>query len=161
MSFFKNVGTESAMLCKKLADFNKLKTVEASNTGTWPWTTVVGNAVYIMSNKSTCAVVRYLLDSKRIDIDDLINYVYRPTYQSQYDRETIKKRIDYNLRRIAVKIYNSETKTLYCYGGPKGGMTDKHAELVYSDAIELLTYLNIKYIKKGSSKQHNTRIILI
>ena len=30
MSFFKNVGTESVMLCKKLADFNKLKTVEES-----------------------------------------------------------------------------------------------------------------------------------
>ena len=138
MGFFKNIGTESVILCKRLADFNDLKAAEEDDMSPWSWPTV-----YIMRNTGTCAVVRYLLDSKRIDIDDLINYVYRPTYQSQYDRETIKKRIDYNLRRIAVKIYNSETKTLYCYGGPKGGMTDKHAELVYSDAIELLTYLNI------------------
>ena len=161
MGFFKNIGTESAMICKKLADFNKLKTVEALNAGMWPWSTVVGNAVYIMSNKSTCAVVRYLLDSKRIDIDDLINYVYRP--KSPYDTdwiEVIKGDIKYKINGVA-KMYNSETKTLYCYGSPKGGMTDKHAELIYSDAIEILTYLNIKYIKKGSSKQHNTRIILI
>ena len=156
MSFFKNVGTESAMICKKLADFNDSKATNESDASPWSWPTV-----YIMRNTGTCAVVRYLLDSKRINIDDLITYVYQSKTRYGTDWiEVIKGDIKYKINGVA-KMYNSEAKTLYCYGGPKGGMTDKHAELVYSDVIELLTYLNIKYIKKGSSKQHNIRIVLI
>ena len=154
MGFFKNVGTESVILCKKLADFN-LKTVAESDIHRWTWLEAGG----IMRNTRTCAVVRYLLDLKRINIDDLIKYVYR--IKSPYDPEAVKKSIEYNIDRIAARMYNPKTKTLYCYGGPNGGMTDKRAERIFNGAAELLKYLNIKYIKKGSSKQHNIRIVLI
>ena len=154
MGFFKNVGTESVILCKKLADFN-LKTVAESDIHRWTWLEAGG----IMRNTGTCAVVRYLLDLKRINIDDLIKYVYR--IKSPYEPEAVKKSIKYNIDRIAARMYNPKTKTLYCYGGPNGGMTDKRAERIFNDATELLKYLNIKYIKKGSSKQHNIRIVLI
>lgn len=154
MGFFKNIGTESIILCKRLADFN-LKPSAKSSIHHWTWLEAGG----IMRNTGTCAVARYLLDSKRINIDDLIKYVYR--IKSPYDPEAVKKSIEYNIDRIAVRIYNPKSKTLYCYGGPNGGMTDKHAERIFNDAVELLKYLNIKYIKKGSSKQHNVRIVLI
>ena len=157
MGFFKNIGTESAMLCKKLADFNTIKTVDEQDISSWSWP-----SIYIMRNTGTCAVVRYLLDLKRINIDDLINQVYRS--ESQYNRmdhEAIKKSIDYMIDRVAVRVYSPRAKILYCYGGPKGGMTDKHAEHIFNDVVELLKYLNIKYIKKGSFKQHNVRIVLI
>ena len=154
MGFFKNVGTESVILCKKLADFN-LKTVAESDIHRWTWLEAGG----IMRNTGTCAVVRYLLDLKRINIDDLIKYVYR--IKSPYEPEAVKKSIKYNIDRIAARMYNPKTKTLYCYGGPNGGMTDKRAERIFNDATELLKYLNIKYIQKGSSKQHNIRIVLI
>ena len=72
MGFFKNTGTESVILCKKLVDFNDSKTTNESDSSPWPWPTV-----YIMRNTGTCAVVHYLLDSKRINIDDLITYVYQ------------------------------------------------------------------------------------
>ena len=157
MGFFKNISTESAMLCKKLADFNTIKTVDEQDISSWSWP-----SIYIMRNTGTCAVVRYLLDLKRINIDDLINQVYRS--ESQYNRmdhEAIKKSIDYMIDRVAVRVYSPRAKILYCYGGPKGGMTDKHAEHIFNDVVELLKYLNIKYIKKGSFKQHNVRIVLI
>ena len=144
MGFFKNIGTESAMLCKKLADFNAIKTVDGQDISPWSWP-----SIYIMRNTGTCAVVRYLLDLKRINIDDLINQVYRS--ESQYNRmdhEAIKKSIDYMIDRVAVRVYSPRAKILYCYGGPKGGMTDKHAEHIFNDVVELLKYLNIKYIKK-------------
>ena len=69
MGFSKNIGTESVILCKRLVDFNDLKAAEEDDMSPWAWPTV-----YIMRNTGTCAVVRYLLDSKRINIDDLINY---------------------------------------------------------------------------------------
>ena len=56
-------------------------------------------------------------------------------------------------------MYSPRAKILYCYGGPKGGMTDEHAKRIFNDVVDLLKYLNIKYIKKGSSKQHNIRIV--
>lgn len=167
MSFFKNIGTESVTLCKKLAEFNDLKLDKTlptgsvwalSDTGEWAWSRVVGNAVYILNNKSARAIICYLLDAKRINIEDFINYVYRP--KPSYNPDVVRDNIKYRLKEVA-KIYNSETKTLYCYGGPKGGMTDKHAEHIFNNATELLKYLNIKYIRKGSFKQHNIRIILI
>ena len=114
-----------------------------------------------MRNTGTCAVVRYLLDSKRINIDDLINYVYRSkTRYGTIEREAIKKPIEYNMDRVAVRAYSPRAKIIYCYGGPNGGMTDKHAARIFNDAVELLKYLNIDYIKRGSSKQHNIRIEL-
>ena len=154
MGFFKNVGTESVILCKKLVDFNDSKATNESDLSPWFWSTV-----HIMRNTGTCAVVRYLLDSKRINIDDLITYVYQSkTRYSTMEREAIKRPIEYNIDRVAARIYSPRSGILYCYGGPKGGMTDKHAERIFNDAVELLKYLNIKYIKKGSFKQHNVRI---
>ena len=156
MGFFTNVGTESVMLCKKLADFNDLKIAVEPDTTIWSWPTI-----YILRNTGTCAVVRYLLDSKRINIDDLINYVYRSkTRYGTMEREAIKKPIEYNMDRVAVRAYSPRAKIIYCYGGPNGGMTDKHAARIFNDAVELLKYLNIDYIKRGSSKQHNIRIEL-
>lgn len=155
MGFFKNVGTESVMLCKKLADFNDLKIATEPDTTVWSWPTI-----YILRNTGTCAVIQYLLDSKRIDIDDLVNYIHQSKAQRLLkSREAIKASIDYNIYKINRGPYNPKTKTLYCYGGPRGGMTDNHAENLFNDAVELLKYLNIKYIKKGSSKQHNIRIV--
>ena len=151
MGFFKNVGTESVILCKKLADFN-LKTVAESDIHRCTWLEAGG----IMRNTGTCAVVRYLLDLKRINIDDLIKYVYR--IKSPYDPEAVKKSIEYNINRIAVRIYHPNTKTLSCYSGQNERMTDKHAARIFNDAVELLKYLNINYVKRGSSKQHNVRI---
>lgn len=160
MGFFKNVGTESVMLCKKLADFNNLKDTNESDSSPWdssPWFNLT---VYITRNTGTCAVVRYLLDSKRINIDDLITYVYRSkTRYGTMEREAIKSPIKYSMDRLSARIYRPESGILYCYGGPNGGMTDKHAERIFNDATELLKYLNIKYIKKGSYKQHNIRIV--
>lgn len=154
MGFFKNVGTESVILCKKLADFNDLKVAEEDDMSPWSWPTV-----YIMRNTGTCAVVRYLLDSKRINIDDLITYVYQSkTRYGTMNRDAIKRPIEYNMDRVAARAYSPRSGILYCYGGPKGCMTDKHAERIFNDATELLKYLNIKYIKKGSFKQHNVRI---
>ena len=156
MGFFKNVGTESVMLCKKLADFNDLKAAEVNDMSPWSWPTI-----YIMCNTGTCAVVRYLLDSKRINIDDLINYVYRSkTRYGTMERESIKKIIEYNIDRVAVRAYSPRAKIIYCYGGPNGGMADKRAAHIFNDAVELLKYLNINYVKRGSSKQHNIRIEL-
>ena len=155
MGFFKNVGTESVILCKKLVDFNDSKATNESDSSSWPWPTV-----YIMRNTGTCAVVRYLLDSKRINIDDLITYVYQSkTRYGTMNRDAIKRPIEYNMDRVAARAYSPRSGILYCYGGPKGCMTDKHAERIFNDATELLKYLNIKYIKKGSSKQHNVRIV--
>lgn len=155
MGFFKNVGTESVILCKKLVDFNDSKATNESDASPWSWPTV-----YIMRNTGTCAVVRYLLDSKRINIDDLITYVYQSkTRYGTTERDAIKRIIDYNIDRLAVRIYSPRSGILYCYGGLKGGMTDKHAARIFNDATELLNYLNIKYIKKGSFKQHNVKII--
>ena len=154
MGFFKNIGTESAMLCKKLADYDDLKTVEEDDISPWSWP-----SVYIMRNTGTCAVVRYLLDLKRINVDDLINYIHQSKQQLLRSPATIKSSIKYNIDRIAARMYNPKTKTLYCYGGPKGGMTDKRAERIFNDAVELLKYLNIDYVKEGSSKQHNIRIV--
>lgn len=155
MGFFKNVGTESVILCKKLVDFNDSKVTNESDSSPWSWPTV-----YIMRNTGTCAVVRYLLDSKRINIDDLINYVYRSkTRYGAMEREAIKKPIEYDMDRIAVRAYSPRAKIIYCYGSPNGGMTDKHAARIFNDAVELLKYLNIKYVKKGSYKQHNIRIV--
>lgn len=155
MSFFKNVGTESVILCKKLVDFNNSKDTNESDTSPWSWPTV-----YIMRNTGTCAVVRYLLDSKRINIDDLITYVYQSkTRYGTMRREAIKRTIEYNIDGISARIYGPRSGILYCYGGPKGGMIDKHAARIFNDATELLNYLNIKYIKKGSFKQHNVKII--
>ena len=152
MGFFKNVGTESVMLCKKLADFNDLKSTDAQDVSPWSWP-----IIYIMQNTGTRAIIQYLLDSKRINIDDLINYIRQSKTQYSYaDRKYIEYK--YTFDSIS-RIYNLKTKTLYCYGGPKGGMTDKHAERIFNDAVELLKYLNIKYIKKGSFKQHNIRIV--
>ena len=157
MGFFNNIGAESVILCKKLADFNDLKIAdEKSNRKNNTWTWALGHPEYIIHNTGAFAVVYYLLDSNRINIDDLINYVYRSIPQFNYEK--IKNIIDINIFRVA-KLYNSKTKTLYCYGGPKGGMTDDRAEHIFNDATELLKYLNIKYIKKGSSKQHNIRIV--
>ena len=155
MGFFKNVGTESVMLCKKLADFNDLKIAEESDISPWVWPTI-----YILHNTGTCAVIRYLLDSKRIDIDDLVNYIHQSKAQRLLKSPaSIKSSIDYNIHRIGARMYDPKTKTLYCYGGPKGGMTDEHAKRIFNDVVDLLKYLNIKYIKKGSSKQHNIRIV--
>lgn len=155
MGFFKNVGTESVILCKKLVDFNDSKATNESDSSPWPWPTV-----YIMRNTGTCAVVRYLLDSKRINIDDLITYVYQSkTRYGTMNRDAIKRPIEYNMDRVAARAYSPRSGILYCYGGPKGCMTDKHAERIFNDATELLKYLNIKYIKKGSFKQHNVKII--
>lgn len=155
MGFFKNVGTESAIICKKLVDFNDSKATNESDSSPWSWPTV-----YIMRNTGTCAVVRYLLDSKRINIDDLITYVYQSkTRYGTMGRAAIKRPIEYNIDRVSARTYSPRSRILYCYGGPKGGMTDKHAERIFNDAVELLEYLNIKYIKKGSFKQHNVRII--
>ena len=155
MGFFKNVGTESVILCKKLVDFNNSKDTNESDTSPWSWPTV-----YIMRNTGTCAVVRYLLDSKRINIDDLITYVYQSkTRYGTTERDAIKRPIEYNIGRISASIYSPRSGILYCYGGLKGGMTDKHAARIFNDATELLNYLNIKYIKKGSFKQHNVKII--
>ena len=155
MGFFKNVGTESVILCKKLVDFNNSKDTNESDTSPWSWPTV-----YIMRNTGTCAVVRYLLDSKRINIDDLITYVYQSkTRYGTMGREAIKRTIEYNIDGISARIYSPRSGILYCYGGPKGGMIDKHAARIFNDATELLNYLNIKYIKKGSFKQHNVKII--
>ena len=154
MGFFKNVGTESAIICKKLVDFSDSKATNESDSSPWSWPTV-----YIMRNTGTCAVVRYLLDSKRINIDDLITYVYQSkTRYGTMGRDAIKRPIEYNIDRVSARTYNPRSRILYCYGGPKGGMTDKHAERIFNDAVELLEYLNIKYIKKGSFKQHNVRI---
>lgn len=154
MGFFKNVGTESVILCKKLVDFNDSKATNESDSSPWFWSTI-----YIMRNTGTCAVVRYLLDSKRINIDDLINYVYRSKIRyGTMERDLIKRAIEYNIDGISARIYSPRSGILYCYGGPKGGMTDKHAERIFNDAVELLKYLNIKYIKKGSFKQHNVKI---
>ena len=155
MGFFKNVGTESVILCKKLVDFNDSKATNESDSIPWSWPTV-----YIMRNTGTCAVVRYLLDSKRINIDDLINYVYRSkTRYGTMERESIKKIIEYNIDRVAVRAYSPRAKIIYCYGGPNGGMADKRATHIFNDAVELLKYLNIDYVKRGSSKQHNIRIV--
>ena len=155
MGFFKNVGTESVILCKKLVDFNNSKATNESDTSPWSWPTV-----YIIRNTGTCAVVRYLLDSKRINIDDLITYVYQSkTRYGTMGREAIKRTIEYNIDGISARIYSPRSGILYCYGGTKGGMTDKHAARIFNDATELLNYLNIKYIKKGSFKQHNVKII--
>ena len=155
MGFFKNVGTESVMLCKKLADFNDLKIAAVPDTTIWSWP-----AIYILRNTGTCAVIRYLLDSKRINIDDLINYIHQSKSQRILkSREAIKASIEYNTDRVSARMYSPRSGILYCYGGPKGGMTDKHAENLFNDVVELLKYLNIKYIKKGSSKQHNIRIV--
>ena len=154
MGFFKNVGTESVILCKKLVDFNDSKATNELDSSPWSWPTV-----YIMRNTGTCAVVRYLLDSKRINIDDLITYVYQSkTRYGTMNRDAIKRPIEYNMDRVAARAYSPRSGILYCYGGPKGCMTDKHAERIFNDATELLKYLNIKYIKKGSFKQHNVRI---
>ena len=154
MGFFKNVGTESVILCKKLVDFNDSKATNESDSSPWFWSTI-----YIMRNTGTCAVVRYLLDSKRININDLITYVYQSkTRYGTMERDAIKRIIDYNIDRLAARIYSPRSGILYCYGGPKGGMTDKHAESIFNDTTELLKYLNIKYIKKGSFKQHNVKI---
>lgn len=154
MSFFKNVGTESVILCKKLVDFNDSKATNESDSSPWFWSTI-----YIMRNTGTCAVVRYLLDSKRINIDDLITYVYQSkTRYNTMEHEMIKRAIEYNIDGISARIYSPRSGILYCYGGPKGGMTDKHAARIFNDAVELLKYLNIKYIKKGSFKQHNVKI---
>ena len=154
MGFFKNVGTESVILCKKLVDFNDSKAINESDSSLWSWPTV-----YIMRNTGTCAVVRYLLDSKRINIDDLITYVYQSkTRYGTMNRDAIKRPIEYNMDRVAARAYSPRSGILYCYGGPKECMTDKHAERIFNDATELLKYLNIKYIKKGSFKQHNVRI---
>ena len=154
MGFFKNIGTESVILCKRLADFNDLKAAEEDDMSPWSWPTV-----YIMRNTGTCAVVRYLLDSKRINIDDLINYVYQSkTRYGTMEREAIKNPIEYNIDRVAARAYSPRAKTLYCYGGPNGGMADKRAARIFNDAVELLKYLNINYVKRGSSKQHNIRI---
>lgn len=154
MGFFKNVGTESVILCKKLVDFNDSKTTNESDSSPWFWSTI-----YIMRNTGTCAVVRYLLDSKRINIDDLITYVYQSkTRYITMARDAIKRTIEYNIDGISARIYSPRSGILYCYGGPKGGMTDKHAARIFNDATELLNYLNIKYIKKGSFKQHNVKI---
>ena len=76
MGFFKNIGTESAILCKRLADFNDLKAAEEDDMSPRTWPTI-----YILRNTGTCAVIRYLLDSKRIDIDDLINYIHQSNWQ--------------------------------------------------------------------------------
>lgn len=155
MGFFKNVGTESVILCKKLVDFNDSKTTNESDSSPWFWSTI-----YIMRNTGTCAVVHYLMDSKRINIDDLITYVYQSkTRYGTMNREAIKRVIEYNIDGISARIYSPRSGILYCYGGPKGGMTDKHAARIFNDATELLNYLNIKYIKKGSFKQHNIKII--
>lgn len=154
MGFFKNVGTESVILCKKLVDFNDSKATNESDSSPWFWSTI-----YIMRNTGTCAVVRYLLDSKRINIDDLITYVYQSkTRYNTMEHEMIKRAIEYNIDGISARIYSPRSGILYCYGGPKGGMTDKHAARIFNDAVELLKYLNIKYIKKGSFKQHNVKI---
>ena len=75
------------------------------------------------------------------------------------NRDAIKRPIEYNIDRVSARTYSPGSRILYCYGGPKGGMTDKHAERIFNDATELLKYLNIKYIKKGSFKQHNIKII--
>ena len=121
----------------------------------WSWPTI-----YILRNTGTCAVIRYLLDSKRINIDDLINYIHQSKFQRLLkSHEAIKASIKYNTDRVSARMYSPRAKILYCYGGPKGGMTDEHAEILFNDATELLKYLNIKYIKKGSSKQHNIRIV--
>ena len=154
MGFFKNIGTESVILCKRLADFNDLKVAEEDDMSPWSWPTVS-----IMRNTGTCAVVRYLLDSKRINIDDLITYVYQSkTRYGTTERDAIKRPIEYNMDRVAARAYSPRSGILYCYGGPKGCMTDKHAERIFNDATELLKYLNINYVKRGSSKQHNIRI---
>ena len=155
MGFFKNIGTESVMLCKKLADFNDLKIAVEPDTTIWSWPTI-----YILRNTGTCAVIRYLLDSKRINIDDLINYIHQSKSQRLLkSHEAIKASIKYNTDRVSARMYSPRAKILYCYGGPKGGMTDEHAKRIFNDVVDLLKYLNIKYIKKGSSKQHNIRIV--
>ena len=113
MGFFKNVGTESVILCKKLVDFNDSKATNELDSSPWSWPTV-----YIMRNTGTCAVVRYLLDSKRINIDDLVNYIHQSKAQRLLkSREAIKASIDYNIYKINRGPYNPKTKTLYCYGG--------------------------------------------
>ena len=57
MGFFKNVGTESVILCKKLANFNDLKSTDIQDISPWSWP-----IIYIMQNVKNPKSKAFLLN---------------------------------------------------------------------------------------------------